>query len=168
MEVPVNLTVTNAGQVLADDVTISIANVSGTVAPKTSDLYHLGTIGPGEQKTINLVLLTDKTANPGLVQVPVTIGYTTIDGIPTTKASGYRHDAERQGGTGVRIGGHQPRPAWQKTRRSISRSGSRIPVPAMQNRSRQRSTSRSKGQKRHSSARSRRATMPLRSSSSRE
>jgi hypothetical protein len=83
----VNLTITNAGQVLADDVTISIANVSGTVAPKTSDLYHLGTIGPGEQQTISLVLLTDKTANPGLVQVPVTIGYTTIDGIPTTRAA---------------------------------------------------------------------------------
>ena len=87
-EAPVNLTITNAGQVLADDVTVSIANMSGTVAPKTSDLYHLGTIGPGEQQTISLVLLTDKTANPGLVQVPVTIGYTTIDGIPTTKTAG--------------------------------------------------------------------------------
>lgn len=84
-EAPVNLTITNAGQFLADDVTVSIANVSGTVAPKTSNLYHLGTIGPGEQQTIGLVLLTDKTANPGLVQVPVTIGYTTIDGIPTTR-----------------------------------------------------------------------------------
>ena len=41
-EAPVHLGVTNAGQFLADDVTISIANVSGTVAPKTSDLYHLG------------------------------------------------------------------------------------------------------------------------------
>ena len=86
-EIPANLTVTNAGQVLADDVTISIANVSGTVAPKTSDLYHLGTIGPGEQETLGIVLLTDKTANPGLVQVPVTIGYTMIDGTPTTQAA---------------------------------------------------------------------------------
>jgi hypothetical protein len=86
-EAPVNLTVTNAGQFLADDVTLSIANVSGTVAPKTSDLYHLGTIGPGGQKTLNLVLLTDKTANPGLVQVPVTIGYTTIDGTPTIQTA---------------------------------------------------------------------------------
>jgi len=86
-EAPVNLTVTNAGQVLADDVTLSIANVSGTVAPKTSDLYHLGTIGPGEQEALDLVLLTDKTANPGLIQVPVTIGYTTIDGTPTTQTA---------------------------------------------------------------------------------
>jgi hypothetical protein len=87
-EAPVNLTVTNAGQVLADDVTLSISNVSGSVAPMTSDLYHLGTIGPGEQRSINLVLLTDKTANPGLVRVPVTIGYTSIDGTPITQSTG--------------------------------------------------------------------------------
>jgi hypothetical protein len=87
-EVPVTLTVSNAGQILADDVTISIANVSGSVAPKTSDLYHLGTIGPGGQETISLVLLTDKTANPGLVRVPVTIGYTSIDGTPITQPTG--------------------------------------------------------------------------------
>ena len=87
-EVPVNLTVSNAGQILADDVTLTIANVSGSVAPKTSDLYHLGAVGPGEQKTVDLVLLTDKSTNPGLVRVPVTIGYTTIDGTPTTQATG--------------------------------------------------------------------------------
>jgi uncharacterized membrane protein len=87
-EVPVTLTVSNAGQLLADDVTISIGNVSGSVAPKTSDLYHLGTIGPGEQKTLDLVLLSDKSTNPGLVRVPVTIRYNTIDGTPTTQVTG--------------------------------------------------------------------------------
>jgi hypothetical protein len=87
-EVPVSLTITNAGQILADDVTLRIANVSESVAPKTSDLYNLGTIGAGEQKTVSLILLTDKATNPGLVRVPVTIGYTTIDGIPTTQGTG--------------------------------------------------------------------------------
>jgi hypothetical protein len=87
-EVPVTLTVSNAGQILADDVTLRIDNVSGTVAPKTSDLYHLGIIGPGEQKTVSLALLTDKATNPGLVRVPVTMAYTTIDGTPTTQATG--------------------------------------------------------------------------------
>ena len=43
-EIPVTLTVSNAGQTLADDVTLRIDNVSGTVAPKNADLYHLGTI----------------------------------------------------------------------------------------------------------------------------
>jgi hypothetical protein len=87
-EVPVTLTVSNAGQLLADDVTISIGNVSGSVAPKTSDLYHLGTIGPGGQKTLDLVLLSDKSTNPGLVRVPVTIRYNSIDGTPTIQVTG--------------------------------------------------------------------------------
>jgi hypothetical protein len=87
-EAPVNLTVTNTGQILTDDVTLCISNVSGTIAPMTSDLYNLGTIGPGEQKAVSLVLLTDKSANPGLVRVPVTISYTTIDGTPATQAAG--------------------------------------------------------------------------------
>jgi hypothetical protein len=87
-EVPVTLMVSNAGQLLADDVTLSVGNVSGSVAPKSSDLYHLGTIGPGEQKTIDLILLSDKSTNPGLVRVPVTIRYNSIDGIPTTEVTG--------------------------------------------------------------------------------
>jgi hypothetical protein len=87
-EVPVTLTITNAGQILADDVTLRVDNVSGSVAPKTSDLYNLGTIGAGEQRSVSLVLLTDKATNPGLVRVPVTIGYTTIDGMPTTQGTG--------------------------------------------------------------------------------
>jgi uncharacterized membrane protein len=87
-EVPVTLMVSNAGQLLADDVTLNVGNVSGSVAPKSSDLYHLGTIGPGEQKTIDLILLSDKSTNPGLVRVPVTIRYNSIDGIPTTEVTG--------------------------------------------------------------------------------
>ncbi len=43
-EIPVTLTVRNAGQTLADDVTLRIDNVSSTVAPKNADFYHLGTI----------------------------------------------------------------------------------------------------------------------------
>lgn len=87
-EIPVTLTVSNAGQLLADDVTLRIDNVSGSIAPKSSDLYHLGMIGPGEQSTVSLVLLSDKATSPGLVRVPVTIGYNTINGIPTTQSTG--------------------------------------------------------------------------------
>ena len=41
-EIPVTLTVSNAGQILADDVILRIENVSANVAPKNTDLYHLG------------------------------------------------------------------------------------------------------------------------------
>ncbi|MDD1693927.1 MAG: S-layer protein [Methanoregula sp.] len=87
-EIPVNLTVSNAGQLLADDVTLTVTNVSGKLAPKSSDLYHLGMINPGEQKTVSLVLLSDKKADSGLVRVPVTISYNTIDGTPLMQSTG--------------------------------------------------------------------------------
>jgi hypothetical protein len=87
-EIPVTLTIANAGQTLADDVTVSIKNVSNSVAPKNSDLYHLGAINAGQQKTIDLILLSDKLTDPGLVRVPVIIGYSAINGIPETQSTG--------------------------------------------------------------------------------
>ena len=87
-EIPVTLIVSNAGQLLADDVTLRLSNVSGSVAPKTTDLYHLGTINPGEQKTVSLTLLSDKQAATGLVRVPVTINYNSLDGTPVSEETG--------------------------------------------------------------------------------
>jgi hypothetical protein len=87
-DIPVGLTVRNAGQLLADDVTLKIINVSNNVAPKSTDLYHLGTISPGEQKTVPLVLLSDKDAKSGLVRVPVAISYNALDGTPVTEQTG--------------------------------------------------------------------------------
>jgi hypothetical protein len=86
-EIPVTLTVRNDGQLLAEDVTLRIGNVSTLVAPKGSDLFHLGFIGSGRVKTADLVLLSDKDANPGLTQVPVTLQYSSVDGAIHTQAS---------------------------------------------------------------------------------
>jgi hypothetical protein len=87
-DIPVTLTMKNAGQLLADDVTLKITNVSSRVAPKTTDLYHLGTISPGTEKTITLTLLSDKEAATGLVRVPVTINYNSLDGTPVSQQTG--------------------------------------------------------------------------------
>jgi hypothetical protein len=87
-EIPVTLTVSNAGQTLADDVILRIENVSGTVAPKTSDSYHLGSIPAGGQKTIDMALLSDKKTQAGLVRVPVTISYNAIDGSERSQVTG--------------------------------------------------------------------------------
>jgi hypothetical protein len=87
-EIPVTLTISNAGQTLAEDVIVSIENVSGTVAPKNSDAYHLGAIPAGGQKTIDLALLSDKTTIAGLVRVPVTIRYNGIDGSERIQTTG--------------------------------------------------------------------------------
>ena len=86
-EIPVRVTVTNAGEMLADDVTLRIENVSATVAPKGSDLYHLGTIPAGGQKTVDLVLISDKKTPSGLARIPATLRYNAMDGTVTTQLS---------------------------------------------------------------------------------
>jgi hypothetical protein len=86
-EIPVTVAVLNSGGMPADDVTIKIENVSSTVAPKNTDLYHLGTLGAGERKTVDLILLSDKNTAAGLVKIPVTIGYNAIDGTATTQST---------------------------------------------------------------------------------
>jgi hypothetical protein len=86
-EVPVTLNVKNAGQLLADDVTLRIVNVS-SIAPKSTDLYHLGAVGPGEQKAVNFALLSDRDTPGGLIRVPVAISYNSLDGIPVTDLTG--------------------------------------------------------------------------------
>jgi len=86
-EIPVSVTVTNSGSMLADDVTVRVENVSSTVAPKNTDLYHLGSLGAGAQKTFDLTLLSDKNTEAGLVKVPITIRYNAIDGTPMTQST---------------------------------------------------------------------------------
>ena len=87
-EIPVTITVRNAGQTLADDVVIRIENVSASVAPKNSDSYHLGTIIAGGHQTVYLALLSDKKTDAGLVRVPVSISYNEIDGSERSQISG--------------------------------------------------------------------------------
>jgi hypothetical protein len=79
-EIPVLVTIKNGGLTGADDVTVRIDNVSTTIAPKTTDLYHIGAVGPGGEQNISLVLLSDKNLNPGLIRVPLTIQYNWVDG----------------------------------------------------------------------------------------
>jgi len=99
-EIPVTLTVRNDGQLLAEDVTIRVRNVSTLVAPKGSDLYHLGLIGSGRVKTANLVFLSDKDTSPGLTQVPVTLQYTGVDGVVHTQETAINLVMKGQGEMG--------------------------------------------------------------------
>lgn len=87
-EIPVTLTMRNDGQLLADDVTLKIINASSSVAPKTTDLYHLGTLNAGEQKVVAITLLSDKDAAIGLIRVPVMISYNSLDGTPVSQQTG--------------------------------------------------------------------------------
>ena len=86
-EIPVTITITNAGRMQAEDVTLRIENLTGMVAPKSSDLYHAGTIAAGDKKNVSLVLLSDRKIGAGLVKIPVTIQYKTMDGREKTGSS---------------------------------------------------------------------------------
>jgi len=79
-EIPVNIILRNEGKTLAEEVTLKIENDSPLIAPKTANLYHIGVINGGEEKSVDVVLLSDKSADPGLIRVPVTVQYTWIDG----------------------------------------------------------------------------------------
>ena len=87
-DIPVALTVRNAGQTLADDVILKFETQNSTVAPKNADFVHLGNINPGDQKTADLVLLSDKLTAAGLVRVPVLVSYNGIDGTPHNLTTG--------------------------------------------------------------------------------
>jgi hypothetical protein len=87
-EIPVTVTIFNSGQMLADDVTLKIENVSSTVAPKNTDLYHIGAVPAGTKQTLSLVLLSDKKTPAGLVRIPVTVKYNSVDGVPQTQLTG--------------------------------------------------------------------------------
>jgi len=87
-EIPVLVTVSNAGDMFADDVTLTVDNASTLVAPKNADLYHLGAISPGQNRTLDLVLLSDKKMTAGLVRIPVTIRYSAIDGTAMIQNTG--------------------------------------------------------------------------------
>jgi hypothetical protein len=86
-EIPVTLTVKNVGELLADDVTVRIENVSTAIAPKNTDLYHMGVIPAGARQSAVITLLSDKQTSPGLIQVPVTLQYSALDGTIHTETS---------------------------------------------------------------------------------
>ena len=87
-EIPVALNITNEGQTLAEETTLKFVTTNVSVAPESADLYNLGTINPGEQKSLDVVLLSDKTTNPGLVRIPVVIEYTGVDGVCQNESAG--------------------------------------------------------------------------------
>jgi hypothetical protein len=79
-EFPVTLVVRNSGETSTDDVTLRIINESNLIAPKKTDVYHIGAINANESGMVNFVLLSDRDTPPGLIRVPVILQYNWIDG----------------------------------------------------------------------------------------
>ncbi|MEI6293033.1 MAG: S-layer protein [Methanomicrobiales archaeon] len=79
-EIPVMLVVRNSGETSTDDVILRINNESNLIAPKKTDIYHIGAINANESGMVNFVLLSDRDTPPGLIRVPVILQYNWIDG----------------------------------------------------------------------------------------
>jgi hypothetical protein len=84
-EIPVMLTIRNAGQLLAKEVIVRIETGSTTIAPRNTDLYHLGTIQGGQEQQVNLMLISDRKTASGLTRIPVTFQYTSLQGTTITQ-----------------------------------------------------------------------------------
>lgn len=84
-DIPVMLTIQNAGMNGVDDMSMTLGEGTAGVAPATAGKYYIGRINPGEQKTQNLTFTSDKNTDSGLVHIPVTLHYTQFDGAEGTE-----------------------------------------------------------------------------------
>jgi hypothetical protein len=81
----VRLDLINSGESAAERVIVRIGNASTSVRPKGAELYHIRSIPAGENEPIDITLISDRKAEPGIATVPVTIQFHTIDGIEHTE-----------------------------------------------------------------------------------
>jgi hypothetical protein len=83
--VSVRLDLINSGESAADRVIVRIGNASTSIRSKDAELYHIRSIPAGGHEPVDLTLITDRKAEPGLATVPVTITYYTTDGSEHTE-----------------------------------------------------------------------------------
>ena len=81
----VRLDLINSGESAAERIIVRIGNASTSVRPMDAELYHIRTIPANNHEPIDITLLTDRKAEPGIARVPVTITYHTIDGAEHTE-----------------------------------------------------------------------------------
>lgn len=74
------LTITNAGSSRADNVRVTINGSSPAVSPAGINSFQIDTLLPGDTRNLSLTFLIDKKTDTGLVEVPVDIAYTLVDG----------------------------------------------------------------------------------------
>jgi hypothetical protein len=82
-EVAARVVLRNDGQSRADQVTVTVNCSSPSITQKTPSTFHAGSLGKGENTTIDMVFLTDKNAPIGINRVCLSITYANPDGSAT-------------------------------------------------------------------------------------
>lgn len=76
----VNLTITNIGEIRANNVDLSISPNTSSIALKSPSTHHLSRLDPGESQVLNLSFASDRNAQLGLTVISIPIGYVRADG----------------------------------------------------------------------------------------
>ena len=76
----VNLTITNIGEIRANNVDLSISPNTSSIALKSPSTHHLSKLDPGESQVLNLSFASDRNAPLGLAVISIPIGYVRADG----------------------------------------------------------------------------------------
>ncbi|WOX56072.1 MULTISPECIES: COG1361 S-layer family protein [unclassified Methanoculleus] len=76
----VNLTITNAGEIRANNIDLSFRPNTSSIALKSPSTHHLARLDPGESQVLNLSFASDRNAPLGLAVVSIPIGYVRADG----------------------------------------------------------------------------------------
>ncbi len=81
-----NLTVTNSGRSAADDIRIRIADVNPYIGPLETGSFYLNSLAPGESEIITVSLVTSRSLENSVQEIPLEISYAVVDGIPVAQS----------------------------------------------------------------------------------
>jgi hypothetical protein len=80
-----NVTVTNSGRSAADDIRIRIADDNPFFGPLETGTFYLKSLAPGQSEVILVSLVTSRSLENSVQEIPLDISYAVVDGVPVTQ-----------------------------------------------------------------------------------
>ncbi|WAI00622.1 COG1361 S-layer family protein [Methanogenium organophilum] len=80
-----NVTVTNRGRSAADDIRIRIVDDNPYLGPLETGSFYLNTLAPEESEVITVSLITSRSLENSVQEIPLEISYAVVDGVPVTQ-----------------------------------------------------------------------------------
>lgn len=80
-----NVTITNSGRSAAEDIRIRIADDNTAIGPLDSGAFYLKSLAPGEAETITVSLVTSRSLENSVQEIPLEVSYAVVDGVAVTQ-----------------------------------------------------------------------------------
>ena len=77
-----NVTVTNSGRSAAKDIRIRIAETNPSVGPLETSTFYLETLAPGTSEKFTVSLVTSRSLENSVLEIPLEITYAVVNGVP--------------------------------------------------------------------------------------